>query len=139
MFKPLNQQSQVLFFLFLSVDGTENLLIGFWLFMHSDSCLIATAFCMMKSVITCTLKSLFHRRAIHLCLISLICGWITWWRQGFHQEACSGTLETEAARINVPNGQLDPGSSYIFVFKINFKLSCNIGYNKYITNEYNII
>ncbi len=45
----------------------------------------------------------------------------------------------EAARINVPNGQLDPDSSYIFVFKMNFKLSCNIMYNKYITNEYNII
>ncbi len=54
----------------------------------------------------------------------------------------SGSLQWypgEAARINVPNGQLDTDSSYIFVFKMNFKLSCNIMYNKYITNEYNII
>ncbi len=128
MFKPLKQQSQVLFFFCLFLLMKK-------LFMHCDSCLIATAF---------HCRNLYPEKLIPQERNSLMFNIADMWMDylmeaGVSSGTCSGTLETKAARINVPNGQLDPDTSYIFVFKMNFKSSCNIGYNKHITNYYNII
>ncbi len=57
---------------------------------------------------------------------------------GFHQEACSGTLERLLELMFLMDSWIQTVHTF-FVFKMNFKLSCNIMYNKYITNEYNII